>query len=261
MFIPEKIKKIICKDNYLMDDIGMSDSEVMIFSDKVLKIQNESEEAENECRVMQWLKGKLPVPEVICYERYNGKDYLLMSKISGKMLCDEIYMQNPDKLTELLAEGLKMLWQTDISNYTYSFDLDKKLKIAKYNVEHNLVDLDDAEPETFGESGFKSPKQLLEWLIKNKPKEEKVLSHGDYCLPNIIVKDNKINGFIDLGMTGIADKWQDIALCYRSLEHNFLGKYGGKVYSGFEPEILFKKLGIEPDWDKIKYYILMDELF
>ena len=60
---------------------------------------------------------------------------------------------------------------------------------------------------------------------------------------------------------GIADKWQDIALCYRSLLHNFSGKYGGKVYEGFSPELLFEKLGIEPDWEKIRYYILLDELF
>jgi len=261
VFIPENIKKIVGKDNYLIDNIGMSDSEVIIFNDKVLKIQNESQEAENEYTAMKWLKGKLPIPEVVCYEKHNGRAYLLMSKIDGKMSCDEIYMQNPDKLTQLLADGLKMLWQIDVCDYPYDFGLDKKLEMAKYNIEHGLVDLENAEPETFAENGFRSPIQLLEWLIENKPKEEKVFSHGDYCLPNIIVKGDKIEGFIDLSRAAAADKWQDIALCYRSLEHNFLGKYNGKAYSGFKPEMLFQKLGIEPNWDKIKYYILMDELF
>jgi aminoglycoside phosphotransferase len=59
----------------------------------------------------------------------------------------------------------------------------------------------------------------------------------------------------------IRDKWNDIALCYRSLKHNFDGTYGGKVYKDFNPDILFEKLEIEPDWDKINYYILLDELF
>lgn len=50
-------------------------------------------------------------------------------------------------------------------------------------------------------------------------------------------------------------------LYYRSLKHNFEGKYGGQKYENFNPDILFEKLGMEPDWEKIRYYILLDELF
>lgn len=33
------------------------------------------------------------------------------------------------------------------------------------------------------------------------------LIHGDFCLPNILAKDDKIVGFIDLGDCGIGDPW------------------------------------------------------
>ena len=46
----------------------------------------------------------------------------------------------------------------------------------------------------------------------------------------------------DLGDTGIGDKWRDIALCYRSLKHNFDGSYGGKVYTDFDSDMLFEAL-------------------
>ena len=81
---------------------------------------------------------------------------------------------------------------------------------------------------------------------------------------------SKIKSWIDkkaftvdnIGMSGNQVLiFDDIALCYRSLKHNFDGTYGGKVYEDFNPELLFEKLGIEPDWDKLKYYILLDELF
>ena len=81
------------------------------------------------------------------------------------------------------------------------------------------------------------------------------------CLPNVFLQQDKISGFIDLGRCGIADRYQDIALCYRSLVNNYQGAYGGKVYPTFYPERLFEKLGIEPDWEKVRYYILLDELF
>ena len=96
---------------------------------------------------------------------------------------------------------------------------------------------------------------------ENKPSYEPVLSHGDFCLPNIYLDNGIISGFIDLGDAGIGDKWRDIALCYRSLKHNAEGAYGGKVYPDTDPMQLFKKLQIEPDWDKIRFYLLMDELF
>ena len=54
--------------------------------------------------------------------------------------------------------------------------------------------------------------------------------------------------------------WEDIAMLYRSLRHNFDGTYG-KVYPGLDPDSFFEELEIEPDREKIDYYILLDELF
>lgn len=62
-------------------------------------------------------------------------------------------------------------------------------------------------------------------------------------------------------MSGLSDKWQDIAIAYRSLINNFAGVYGGEKYEGFEAEMFFEALDLEPDWKKINYYILLDELF
>jgi len=67
-------------------------------------------------------------------------------------------------------------------------------------------------------------------------------------------------GYIDLGRMGVADKWKDIALCYRSLKHNWSGKYARNVYTEVNPDTLFEALGVEPNWEKINYYILLDEL-
>ncbi|MBQ9136723.1 MAG: aminoglycoside 3'-phosphotransferase [Lachnospiraceae bacterium] len=255
------IKELLGDEAYSIDDVGMSAANVILLSDKVLKIQDKCEEAENEHTIMKWLSGRLPVPQVLRVEEEEEKTYLLMTKMPGKMSCDEAYMEQPEKLTTILAEALQMLWTVDVSSCPCNWMLTKKLQIAKEIVDENRVDIDNVEPDTFGENGFKNPAALWEWLSENRPIEEPVLSHGDFCLPNIFIEDDKVSGFIDLGRCGIADKWQDIALCYRSLLHNFDGKYGGKAYEGFYPEMLFEKLGIEPDWKKIRYYILLDELF
>ena len=112
------------------------------------------------------------------------------------------------------------------------------------------------EPETFGKDGFSSPEELLTWLEDNRPKEDIVLTHGDFCLPNVFIDEDKISGFIDLGKMGPADRWQDLAVVLRSLRHNFSGKYSdGKPYCEFEPQMLLDELGIEMDETKYKYYL------
>lgn len=259
--LPEKIKELTANKGYTINNIGMSESTVITFDDMVLKIEKQSKTFDHMLQMMKWLEGKVPVPKIICCEKQGEMNYLLMSKVTGKMSCDEYYLERPQELVTLLAEGLMMLWDVDISDCPNVQNLDIELAEAQYRVEHNLVDIERAEPETFGEHGFENPSQLLKWLKENRPKEEAVLSHGDFCLPNVFIDNGKISGFIDLGDAGIGDKWRDISLCYRSLKHNFDGTFGSKVYKDFSPDILFEKLNMKPNWEKLRYYILLDELF
>ena len=258
---PKSIQDLIEGKRYKLDDIGMSSSKVYIFDDMVLKIQETTEVTKTEYQIMSWEAVKGLVPKVLAYEVVGSVSYLLMSKMDGKMLCDEEYMNNPQKLVKIMAEGLKRLWSINVSNCPCDYRLYKKLEMAEYNVENGLVDMDNIQPDTYGEEGFANPKELLKWLYDNQPEEEITLTHGDYCLPNIFGQDEEFKGFIDVGKMGKADKWQDIAIGYRTLKNKIKGAYVGDMYEKFDPNMLFEELGIEPDWEKIRYYILMDELF
>ncbi len=259
--VPSQIEEMVVGKSYTLDTLGMSGSQILVFDDMVLKIEDSAEETDRQVNIMRWMDGKVPVPEILAYVKEDGKSYLLMSRMEGKMSCDKFYLENEDILLEGLVSGLKTLWETDITGCPCVRDLDVLLREARNNVENNMVDVDNVEPTTFGEGGFRDPAHLLAWLEENRPTFEPVLSHGDYCLPNIFLENGVLKGFIDLGRAGIGDKWNDIALCYRSLKHNFDGSYGGKVREDFDPDMLFEKLGIEPDWKKIEYYLLLDELF
>ena len=261
LHMPLKIRFLIDKKPFIVDDIGMSGNQVLVFEDMVLKIEDNSTSMAKQVQVMQWLEGKIPVPQVLEYEEENGKCYLLMSRIDGEMSSNTYYLEHPNILLKALAFGLKMLWEVDVLECPRVRDLDTVLKEARMQVENNFVDLDNVESTTFGKDCFESPRHLLEWLESNRPPFEPVFSHGDYCLPNVFLESGQIKGFIDLDKAGIGDKWNDIALCYRSLKHNFDGTYGGKVYEDFNPDMLFDILGIEPNWKKINYFLLLDELF
>ena len=261
MLLPKFISDFVGDRPYRLDDIGMSDSQVLLFDNMVLKIQPETQEAKTERQMMQWLQGRLPVPEIVAHEVCDGRAFLLMSRMPGKMSCDLSLINEPEKLVDVLCEGLKNLWNTDIWDCPCDASLDRHLAAAEYNVKNGLVDLDNVEPDTFGENGFRDPEHLLDWLKQNRPDEDLVLSHGDYCLPNIFADENGVCGYIDLGRAGVADRYRDIAICYRSLKSNLHGSYGDHPPVEFDADELFHKLGIKPNWEKIRYYILLDELF
>lgn len=259
--LPPSIQALVSGRAYTLDTTGLSGSQVLIYEDIVLKIEPTDPENRKTATLMGWLQGKLPVPEVLCFETQKGFDYTLMTRIPGKMACDRSYLEQPERLLSLLGNTLKGLWTVDITHCPRRQDPDTLLKLARHRVENSLVDVEDVEPETFGPGGFRDPMELLLWLEHNKPGFDPVFCHGDFCLPNVFFKDNALSGLIDLGHAGVGDRYLDIALCYRSLRHNFDGSYGGKVYPDFQPDRLFDHLGITPDWDKIRYYLLLDELF
>lgn len=116
MFLPDKICSLIADENYKIDNIGMSEASVLMYKNKILKVQEYNEEAENEYRMLQYLQGKLPVPSIYTHEISYGKSYLLMSKCAGEMACSHEYMNNPNILCKLLANGLKRLWSIDVSD-------------------------------------------------------------------------------------------------------------------------------------------------
>ena len=261
--IPEEIQRIIGKETYSLDKVGMSGSEVRIYDNHVLKIEPQNEETDNAYAITKWLNQQLPVPTMLAYCVKNGMAYTLMSKMGGKMLCAREYLKEPEQLIKIAAQRLKCLWEIDVTECPYqSSRLMKRLEAAEYNVMHDLVDLDNVEPETFGPNGFQNPEELLKWLKSNRPEEDIVFTHGDYCLPNIFVTGSKINGFIDIGKMGPADRWQDVTIAIRSLTANFAGRYSdGKKICDFNPQMFLDELGIDYNGEKHRNYLLLDELF
>lgn len=260
MFLPDSIRVHLPQNAYSLDSTGCSQAQVLLFDDRVLKIERDCNSSANELNMMRWLQGKLPVPQIIAADMVGETRFLLMSRIPGVYLCNEEVLDDQERLAALVAEGLQRMWAIDVTECPTDRTLDAKFQEIQVGLRNGTITIDTARQEdTYGHGGFASPSALFDWLVRHRPVEEMVLSHGDYCLPNVFCSDAGLTGYIDLGYAGIADKWVDIEKVIWSMWANTTGQFGGKVRA-FDRKLLFRALNTKPDEEKLRYYSLLSEL-
>ncbi len=257
--IPASIAAVLGSRTGKTDGLGKSGAQVLLFDNYVLKIRPAESWDTADVRILEWLDGKAPVPRIAAHEVQNGQDWLLMTRIRGKELCRPEVMDNPVLLLECMAEALHTLWSIPVAGCPFERTVADNLSHAEAAILSGQFDPSDCEPETFGPGGFENPEALLAWLKDHLPPQDRAVTHGDFCLPNLFTDGKRFTGFIDVGNVGAADRWMDLALGWRSLKHNGDGHYG-KVWPDIDPDDLFRAAGVPKDEEKLRYYILLDEL-
>jgi aminoglycoside phosphotransferase len=145
-----------------------------------------------------------------------------------------------------------MIHSLDIAACPFEQRLAVKVEKAHRRLVTGVVDGHDFDDER---SGWTAESAFAELLATRPTSEDLVFTHGDYCLPNIIINPQNwtISGFIDWGRAGVADRYQDLALVGRSLAYNFSPDW---------IEVLFREYGLsEIDYAKVQFYKLLDEFF
>ena len=257
--VPPAIAAVIGERRGKQDGLGKSRARVVLFGDYVLKIRPENGWDTADTKILRWLEGKVPAPRVAAHAVQDGLDWLLMTRVRGWELCRPEVMKRPALLLDCMAKALHTLWAIPAEECPFERTVADNLAHAEATILAGQFDASDCEPETFGPGGFADPKALLDWLKENLPPQDRVVTHGDFCLPNLFTDGNRFSGFIDVGNVGAGDRWADLALGWRSLKHNSDGHYG-EVYPDINPDDLFRAAGIEKDEEKLWYYILLDEL-
>ena len=72
-------------------------------------------------------------------------------------------------------------------------------------------------------------------------------------MPNILLQNSEISGFIDLSRAGVADRYNDLAIASRSVRYNLGPDFEDLFFEYYDLD--------QVDEDKIAYYRMMDELF
>ncbi|GLV60033.1 aminoglycoside phosphotransferase APH(3') [Dictyobacter sp. S3.2.2.5] len=256
--LPSSLRDLLEEANWEADELGCSGNAIYRVGPRYLKIAPYQRvpflgqsALEAEAVRLRWLHGLLPVPHVHYYAHDDQYEFLLISEIAGLVSCDQTFSDRVPEVLRLLAQGLRMLHDVDASGCPFDCTIATRMEQARQYVEQNLIDPSEFNREFQG----MSVRDVYELALRLRPQHEKiVLTHGDYCLPNILLDRQleRVTGFIDWGRAGLADPYQDLALAARSLTLNF-----GEQWV----PLLFEAYGLpDPDQDTLRYYRAMDEL-
>ncbi|WP_034386205.1 APH(3') family aminoglycoside O-phosphotransferase [Deinococcus sp. YIM 77859] len=252
--LPESLRRVLPAARWEAVTTGRSGAEVWRSQRYVVKVQARGglpvSTLLQERERLRWLWRRVPVPAVVGYEVTPTHEYLALSRLPGIPMSHPDAALHPERVTDLLARALRELHALPVRECPFNMSLPVTLRLARERVQAGVVDESDFDEERQGRSAA----ELLSELIRTRPEtEDIVVTHGDACLPNVLLNGEYVEGFVDVGRAGLADRHADLALAWRSLRHNLGPEHAERFLDLYGRALV--------DERKLAYYRLLDELF
>lgn len=140
--------------------------------------------------------------QVLSY-RSEDRDWLLTSRVPGEDCTFGAYLEQPRRLAALLGENLRMLHGLSFDGCPVADRMKPYFATARENYAAGRYDLSFFP-------GAADPESVFSVLAQSDALNGRVLLHGDYCLPNVMLNDWRLSGFIDVGNGGVGDPHVDL---------------------------------------------------
>lgn len=222
---------------------------------KAARISSELD-LDGEANRLRWMKQHaVPVPAVREYGKIDGIEFLILDEVPGVVACDPHWASSLSESVSAIGEGLATLHRTSIADCPFDERIARRIEAAHRRVQTGDVREDDFDDIRAGRTAA----ELFAELLRSVPSDEDlVLTHGDFCLPNIILdrsSDGRVHiaGFVDCGRAGIADRHQDLALAIRSIAYNLGTEWVAPFLDAHGMP--------HPNEQKLSFFTLLDEFF
>jgi aminoglycoside phosphotransferase len=207
-------------------------------ADPARRISRES--LARETAALAWLDGRAGAPRLIWAGEVEGRPALVTEALPGVPLHDLPADRAEAGLVATIA-ALRALHSLSIDGCPLDQRLPVKLAEARQRIAEGEADCCD--------------RAMFEALLAKTPAaEDLVFTHGDASLPNFIAPDAGPVGLVDLGLAGVADRYQDFALLVRSAAHNFPGMDARRLLVEHYPLA-------DLDEAKLEFYRALDEFY
>lgn len=210
-------------------------------------------------RVAWFGERGLPGPRVLDWRRTDAGACLLTSAVPG-VPADQVSADELWAAWESIADAVRRLHAVPVAECPFRRGLDGVVGVARDVVSRDAVN-PDFLPE---EQRHTPPRELLARLTgqlalrREQEAADTVVSHGDLCLPNILLDPRTldVSGFIDLGRLGLADRHADLALLLTNARETWPDEARARAADAAFAE----RYGVALDHDHLRFYLHLDPL-
>ncbi|MBY9062104.1 APH(3')-I family aminoglycoside O-phosphotransferase [Sphingomonas yunnanensis] len=210
-----------------------------------------AEDITDEMTRLVWLAPRVAVPALTHFTRDTDAAWLVTRALDGETAYQLLETEPEQRVAvvDALANFLRRLHALPPADCPFTADHRHRLRRARARIDAGLVEGDEFDDARRGWSA----EQVWAALTALTPfTAESVVTHGDYSLDNLLLRDGSVLGCIDVGRAGIADRYQDIAILW-----NCLGEFGGALQERF-----LDRYGARPlDRRRLDFHLMLDELF
>lgn len=145
--------------------------------------------------------------EMLSYLGEGEYDLMLTARAVGEDCTHACYLDDPKRLSVTIGERLRMLHECDASLCPVQDRMTPYFALAEENYRSGNYDSSHF-PDSFG---YRCAADAYAVMTAGRNSlRDRVLLHGDYCLPNIILDQWQFSAFIDLGTGGVGDRHVDL---------------------------------------------------
>lgn len=209
--------------------------------------------AQGEGILLRWLRGRVAVPECRMVRRIpDGRFALLTTAVHGLHPFHDGLGWSSQRRIEVMADAVRQFHAIPTDACPFMYTVAGLIEIAHANLTAGRVREDDFDAPRHGRSAA----DLFDELVATQPADPEypVVAHGDLYPVNVLAdpQTGAINAFIDVGRAGVSDRYRDLALVANAIQWH----YDAALLTTF-----FDLLDIEPDYEKLRWYALLDEFF
>jgi len=202
---------------------------------------------------LRWLATqRMEVPEVVAFLALENTAWLLTTALPGHTAHDGLCDADAETRRAIVAEiarFLRVFHDLPVDDCPFNSGHAFWMSQARDRMASGEVDTEAFNDDHAGWPPFQVWQKMMTLLPMTV---DPVVAHGDFTLDNILMRNGRVTGCVDVGRAGAADRYHDIASLW-----NTLAPFGPDLQAAFLRECRI----LRPDDRKLQFHLCLDEFF
>lgn len=183
----------------------------------------------DEAERTHWVRGHLPVPERVHACHLPGVAMLITKTLDGAPSYKYIGVLEPHIIVAGISSAIRAMRNTDITGFTFEAPRWATHGGAEANIEQ-LATNPAKHRELHPDFAARTLPELKDIISLAPDDNEKVLSHGDLCMPNVLLdREGTMSGIVDVGGLHLGNSQLDTAIMSWTVQANMGDKWAIKL--------------------------------